>query len=60
MLFRSYKVVQDTGLSCNILLTVMTNLCIYYNLKVPLPMSDGVDKYGNVEEGYFGADEWEL
>ena len=46
--WQEYKVVNDYGLTCNTLLTVMTNLCIYYNRRIPLPKSDGVDKYGNI------------
>ena len=44
--WQEYKIVKDYGLTCEILLTVITNLCIYYNQKVPLPKTDNVDKYG--------------
>ena len=46
--WQEYKIVKDYGLTCNVLLTVITNLCIYYAQKVPLPYTDGVDKYGSI------------
>lgn len=50
--WKEYKIVKDYGLTCDVLLTVITNLCIYYNQRIPLPKTDNVDKYGTwiVEE----------
>ena len=46
--WKEYGVVKKHDVTCTDVLTVMTNLCIYYARKVPLPYTDGVDKYGNI------------
>ena len=48
--WREYKIVKDYGLTCDVLLTVVTNLCIYYSRKVPLPKSTGADRHGTLIE----------
>ena len=47
-MWRSFKIVKDYNLDCNMLLVVITNLCIWYSRRMPLPMVDNVDKYGAV------------
>ncbi len=46
--WQEYGIVKRYNLSCSVLLTVITNLCIWYSRRMPLPRSDGVDKYGAV------------
>ena len=47
--WQEYGVVKRYGLDCQTLLVVMTNLCIYFNRRIPLPMVSGVDKYGGID-----------
>lgn len=48
--WQQYGIVKRYGLTCDILLTVVSNLCIYYSRKVPLPFADDVNKYGEVSD----------
>ena len=54
--WQEYGVVKKYGLTCSDVLTVVTNLCIYYARKVPLPMSPDIDKHGSVDESYFNPE----
>lgn len=47
-MWKSYKIVKDSGLDCNTLLVVITNLCIWYSRRGVLPRVDNVDKYGTI------------
>lgn len=44
--WQAYSIVQKYGLTCSTLLTVTTNLCIWYSRRGILPRVDNVDKYG--------------
>ena len=48
--WNKYKIVKDYGLKCEVLLTVITNLCIWYSRRGILPRTDNVDKYGTIVE----------
>lgn len=44
--WQTYGCVQKCGLTCDTLLTVTTNLCIWYSRRGILPRTENVDKYG--------------
>lgn len=46
--WQAYSIVKNNNLTCNTLLTVITNLCIWYSRRGIMPRSDNVDKYGTV------------
>lgn len=50
--WQEYGIIKETGLDCNTILTVVTNLCIWYSKKVPLPRADNVDKHGTLTDDY--------
>ena len=45
---KDYKIINEHKLTCNVLLVVVTNLCIWYSRRVPLPRVDNVDKHGTL------------
>lgn len=46
--WQEYGIVKKYGLTCNTLLTVTTNLCIWYSRRGMLPRTDNVDKHGTL------------
>ena len=46
--WQEYGLVKKYGLTCNTLLTVITNLCIWYSRRGVLPHTDNIDKYGTL------------
>lgn len=48
--WQEYKIVKDYNLNCNVLLTVVINLCIWYSHRVPLPFTENIDKHGTLLE----------
>ena len=46
--WQAYSIVQKYGLTCTTILTVVTNLCIWYSRRGIMPRVENIDKYGTL------------